>query len=181
METIGIDCGANVGLVTASMLKSCDRIYAFEPNPYAFRELQSRFEDLPNVICYNKAVLDREDSVKLFFHENSDEDEVLWSTGSSLLNIKDNVCKNKFTKVQAVDLCSFIEDLNCNIKILKMDVEGVEYQIIHKLIDTNLIHKIEKLHVELHAKKIPELKDKEDKLKNRISNLNLKNINIDWI
>ena len=112
MNKIGIDCGANVGNITDRLLKECDEVHAFEPNPHAFKILNQKFLFNPRVTCYNKAVLDRNDIVKLYFHENSDKNEVLWSTGSSLLNFKGNVLKDKHIEVDAIDLCKFIEDLN---------------------------------------------------------------------
>ena len=60
-------------------------------------------------------------------------------------------------------------------------MEGVEYEIVNKLIDTELIYNIKSVFVEVHAKKIPELKEKEEQLKKRIADLNLKNINLDWV
>jgi len=181
MKKIGIDCGANVGLVTQDLLNHCDHVYCFEPNPFAFKVLESRLSGLKNVTCFNKAVLDRQDKVKLFFHENSHKNEVEWSTGSSLLDFKGNVLKEKFIEVEAVDLCQFIKKLDSPIEILKIDVEGVEYGIVNKLIDTELIYDIKNVFVEVHAKKIPELKEKEEQLKKRIADLNLKNINLDWV
>ena len=160
---IGIDCGANVGGITENILKECDEVYAFEPNPHAFKALQDKFKNNLNVTCFNKAVLDRNDTVKLYFHENSDQNEVHWSTGSSLLEFKGNVSKDKFSEVEAVDLCEFIDSLNSKIEILKIDVEGVEYEIINKLIDTGLIYNIAKVFVELHAKKDSRTKRKRRK------------------
>ena len=175
MNKIGIDCGANVGNITEKLLKECDEIHAFEPNPYAFERLNNRFLFDPNVTCYNKAVLERAGNVKLYFHENSYKNEVHWSTGSSLLDFKGNVLKDKYEEVEA------IENLQSEIEVLKIDVEGVEYGILHKLIDTGLIYKIKKVHVELHAKRVPELKDQEDAIRKRIKDLKLDHINTDWI
>ena len=181
MHTINIDCGANVGNITEKLLNSSDIVHAFEPNPFAFKKLKDRFLYNPKVICHNNAVLDKNDKVKLFFHEHSDQDEVHWSTGSSLLDFKGNVRKDKFTEVEAIDICQFILELEGNINILKIDVEGVEYEILNKIIDMDLHRKINSIKVEVHAKKIPELKEKETDLKNRISSSNITNINLDWI
>jgi FkbM family methyltransferase len=181
MSKIGIDCGANIGSITEKLLEECDEVHAFEPNPHAFKELKKRFLFNPRVICYENAVLEKKDNVRLYFHKNSHKNEVLWSTGSSLLNFKGNVLKDKYIEVEAIDLCKFIEDLGSSIEVLKIDIEGSEYEILHKLIDTGLIYKIKQVHVELHAKKIPELEDKENKIKQRIKDLELDHININWV
>ena len=181
MNIINIDCGANVGNITERLLGSADVVHAFEPNPHAFKKLKDRFFYNPKVVCHQNAVLDVKKTVKLFLHENSDKDEVHWSTGSSLLDFKGNVLKDKFVEVEAIDLCSFISNLEGKINILKIDVEGVEYEILNKLIDLKLVEQINSIKVEIHAKKIPELAEKEELLKKRIAELNINNINLDWI
>jgi hypothetical protein len=118
--------------------------------------------------------------MKLFLHENSDEDEVHWSTGSSLLGFKANVLNDKYEEVDVVDLCDFIKSLNCRVKVLKIDVEGAECGILRKLIDTDLIRNIDYLFVETHDHKIPELKAATDDIRETIRTRKLKNIDLHW-
>ena len=61
--------------------------------------------------------------------------------------------KSCLEAIEAVDLCQFIKKLDSPIEILKIDVEGVEYGIVNKLIDTELIYDIKNVFVEVHAKK----------------------------
>ena len=117
---IAIDCGANVGNVSNYLCKSGATVYAFEPNPHAFKVLAKRLSKYPNAHCYRQAVLDRNTTTKLYFHNNSDTNELLWSTGSSLLHEKANVRKDKFVEVEAIDLSEFIVNLQANIKLLKL-------------------------------------------------------------
>jgi FkbM family methyltransferase len=177
-----IDCRANIGEVTAVLAARGPLVYAFEPNPFAFAELQKRFMNVPHVKCFNKAVWDKNSTVKLFLHIHSDADQIKWSTGSSLLDIKSNVSKEKYVEIESVDLSEFIEHLDTPVAFVKMDVEGVEVDIINRLIDTGVIHRIEKMVVETHENKIPELKHKTDMLKKRIRDQHLAHkINLNWI
>lgn len=178
---IAIDCGANIGDITSVMAKSGAIVYAFEPNPYAFQVLSDRFIEMPNVHCINKGVLDRDDRMSLFLHENAHEDQVMWSVGSSLLDFKGNIDPKFFFDIDVIDLAQFIAGLNSDIKLVKIDVEGVEYQIIHHLIDTGLIKKIELLLVETHEQKIPELRKANRSLRDRIAQEGITNINLEWI
>lgn len=180
-DDIAIDCGANIGKITERMAKNGATVYAFEPNPYAYQALLDRVGDLPNVHCFNEAVLDREDTLRLYLHKNAPNDQIRWSQGSSLLVNKGNINPKTFVEVKVIDIVSFIRDLNTPIKVLKMDVEGVEYPIIHKLIDTGLIHQIEYLLVETHERKSPELQIETEKLKERIETEKLTNINLEWM
>lgn len=178
---IGIDLGANIGEVTARMAAGGATIYAFEPNPYAYQVLKDRFYGISNVQCLNKGVLDYNGVLCLYLHENAEKDQIKWSTGSSFLSFKGNINKDNFVEVEVIDLVKFIESINRGIKLLKMDVEGVECQLINKLIDSSMIKRIDYLLVETHDKKIPELKDETDKLRRRIKEFGLTNICLDWI
>jgi FkbM family methyltransferase len=177
---IAIDCGANVGNVSNYLCKSGATVYAFEPNPHAFKVLAKRLSKYPNAHCYRKAVLDHKATTKLYFHNNSDMDELLWSTGSSLLHEKANVRKDKFVEVQAIDLSEFIVNLQGNIKLLKLDVEGVEHSILTKLINHGLHKRIEHIFVETHEEQAHHLQSATRQIKDLIKSMNITNINLDW-
>ena len=182
---IAIDCGASVGDVTARMSEQGATVYAFEPNPITFRQLQARFKDTPGVTCFNQGVLDRNTQLPFYFHEDIDparEDNLLVkANGSSLLSFKGNVSQKNFVEVDVIDLSEFIRQLNRPVKILKIDVEGVEYEILNKLIDTGAYRGIEQILVETHEKKIPELRSKHTALIERIAASDIENINLNWM
>lgn len=181
-KSIALDLGANIGNITHQMAETGASVYAFEPNPFAFEKLQQRFKDNPKVTCLNKAVLDIETTIPLYFHEFSDQDEITWSVGSSLLDFKKNVLKGKKVDVEALDLAVFIKNLGKPIDLIKMDIEGVECKVINHLIDSEVMDSIKLMLVETHDHKIPELKEETDALRSRIKALGLENkINLNWI
>lgn len=177
---LAIDCGANVGEITAQLGRNGATVHAFEPNPFAHAELVRRCAHLPNVHCRPQGVLDRAGTARLYFHENSDADEVHWSTGSSLLDFKSNVRKGKFVDVEVIDLGAFIAALPGRVKVLKLDVEGVEVPIVERLIETGAVARIDHVFVETHEKKIPELAAATQALRDRIRRERLQNVNLDW-
>ena len=177
---IAIDCGANIGNVSNYLCKSGATVYAFEPNPHAFKVLAKRLSKYPNAHCYRQAVLDRKATTKLYFHNNSDTNELLWSTGSSLLHEKANVRKDKFVEVEAIDLSEFIINLQANVKLLKLDVEGVEHSILTKLINHGLHKRIEHIFVETHEEQAHHLQSATNEIKDLIKSRNITNINLDW-
>ena len=179
-DDIVFDCGANVGNVTHHLCKSGATVYCFEPNPYAFEVLQNRFSNMQNVHCIQKGVSDKNGRMKLYLHEHSDKNEIHWSTGSSLLEFKYNVLSDKYVEVEIIDLCEFIESLNRRIRILKMDVEGVECAIIRKIINSGIVDKIDYAFVETHDHKIPELKEETNAIRELIQQQGIENINLDW-
>ncbi|MEO1590168.1 MAG: FkbM family methyltransferase [Cyanobacteria bacterium J06632_22] len=179
-DDVAIDCGANVGKFTAHLARSGATVYAFEPNPHAFKVLEEQFAGADNVHCMAKGV-DRENGVtRLFLHENSDQDEVYWSTGSSLLELKKNVKGDKFVDIATVDLCEFIDSLPQRVRLLKMDVEGVECRILKKMIESGTVDKIDHIFVETHDHKIPELKPATDEIRQLIRDRELTHLNLDW-
>lgn len=177
---IAIDCGANVGDVTEHLCRSGATVYAFEPNPYAFASLQRRFSQRPNVHCLQQGVLDRNETRRLYFHEHSDQDEVHWSTGSSLLDYKGNVRKDKYVDTPVIDLSEFIKSLGARVTLLKIDVEGVEGAILRKLLTTGVIHSIAHVFVETHERKVPELQADTDELRLMLKKMKLTHVNLDW-
>jgi len=177
---IAIDCGANVGEITKLLARRGSTVYAFEPNSYAFGVLKERFSHVPGVHCLPMAVGAANGRMKLYLHERSDEDEVYWSTGSSLLEFKGNVLEEKYQEVEVVDLCAFIESLDRQVRILKMDIEGVECAIMRRLIDSGLVERIDYIFVETHDHKIPELRAETDALKEQIVKAGIANISLSW-
>ncbi len=176
---IAIDCGANVGSVTQKMLKPGVKVYAFEPDPYAFENLKNKFGGNSGVILINKAVSDHQGTAKLYFHKNAYADQVKWSRASSLVVEKSNVDQKHFTEVELIDFVKFISDLNSPIGLLKMDIEGEEVKVLNALIDANLTSRIRSIVVETHER-IPVLKESTMKLRKKILQKRLKNIDLNW-
>jgi len=154
---LAIDCGANVGDVTAAFASRGAFVHAFEPNPAAFAVLAERFGDTPAVQLHPQAVLDRAGPVRLYLHVDAVEDPVGASVGSSLLPFKGNVDEERYVEVDAIDLSEFVLALPQAVKVVKIDVEGAECPVVNRLIDTGAIGRTETVLVELHDRHIPEL------------------------
>jgi FkbM family methyltransferase len=177
---VAIDCGANIGYVTQRMARRGVVVHAFEPNPYAYRLLAKRFAGNPHVHCYQKGVTDQDGTLKLYLHQLSAQEPVKWSTGSSLLAEKGNVNQNDFVEVEVIDLAHFIESLHAKVKVLKLDVEGVEYRIVDHLIETGVIHEIEHILIEAHAERMPSLQAEASRVLAKVASHNLTNIDWGW-
>ncbi|MGH3136109.1 MAG: FkbM family methyltransferase, partial [Gaiellaceae bacterium] len=133
---IAIDCGANIGLVTAAFARTGADVHAFEPNPDAFAVLEERFRDAPNVRLHRVAVLDRPGAARLHLHVDAARDPVGASIGSSVLSLKGNVDPESYVEVEAIDLSQFVLDLDRDVRVLKIDIEGAECPVVHRLLDT---------------------------------------------
>ena len=166
---VAIDCGANVGNVTAAFQRTGALVHAFEPNPEAYAVLAHRFRGASNVELHPHAALDGAGAVRLYLHVDAVHDPVGASIGSSLLPFKGNVDPNTYVDVEAVDLAEFILALGRPVKVVKLDVEGAECPVVHRLLDTGAIDRIGTVLVELHDRHIPELRDENDRLRERLT------------
>jgi len=175
-----IDCGANVGQETLPALQRGATVYAFEPNPFAFKVLVRNVGRSSTATLINKGVWDRAAKLKLYLHRRHDQDAVTWSTGSSLVRGKANIDPAKFVEIEVVDLAGFIESLKCRVRAVKIDVEGVEFDIINRLLDRRLDRVVDYIFVESHADKMSSLRAKEAAVKRRLTKLKVENIFLDW-
>ncbi|MFO7571467.1 MAG: FkbM family methyltransferase [Gaiellaceae bacterium] len=165
---VAIDCGANVGEVAVVLADAGAEVHAFEPNPHAFSVLEARLGHRANVHLYPVAVLDRDQPARLYLHRGSNHDAVAASVGSSLLETKGNVDPDCFVDVRAIDLARFVLALGRRIRLVKIDVEGVEHAILHRLLDSGAIELIETVLVEVHDAHVPSLRDETARLRARL-------------
>lgn len=177
---IAIDCGANVGLYTKQLALSGATVYAFEPNPIAFEALQNEVGGMENVYLYNAATTTEPGKHKLYLHRKDAKDPLLFSVSSSLISAKKNVNSNDYVEIDGVVLHEFIKDLGKPVKLLKMDVEGAEIELLNKLLDEGLATSIQAGFVEVHDRKIPSLADATEALRKRLINENAEHITLDW-
>ncbi|MCF8057846.1 MAG: FkbM family methyltransferase [Bacteriovoracaceae bacterium] len=178
---ICIDCGANVGIITKKLLKKGALVYSFEPNPFAFEKLLENCKGLPNLVPIQQGVGAKQGTFRLFLHHESKQDQIKWSTGSSFLEEKNNVDSSNFIEVKTTRLSDFILNLNKEINILKIDIEGLEYEVLEDIIKTEAIQKIKHVLVETHEHKIPSLAPISKRVRTMIKEKGITNINLEWL
>ena len=88
-------------------------------------------------------------------------------------------------EVEVIDLCEFLEkellSKNERIYFLKLDVEGVEFEIMQKLIEKELYKKIDYIACETHEYMFDEGSKKLENLKSQIKKHKIDNIFLDWV
>jgi FkbM family methyltransferase len=154
-----IDCGAYNGdtLVKAmEKFPDVDMFYAFEPYPPNFKALVEKFGSDEKVKPYQQAVGIKDEIRFLFQHREADIELTQLSVGGSLTNKKGNLNIEHRIKVDVVDFAKFIKD---NFKkedyiILKVDIEGYEYDLFDHLIRKGAIDYIDKIYCEWHLRKL---------------------------
>ena len=152
MRKVFLDAGANIGSSIDLFLNKYPNsneyeIFSFECNPKLVNILNKKYSKKATIIPF--AVYNREDT--LDFYIGADVSSTLRSD-----KISGNVKKSNFVKVKTIDLSKYIFD---NFKkedyiILKLDIEGTEYDVLPHLIKTGAIDYINELYGEYHYLKL---------------------------
>ena len=154
-----IDVGAHIGLFSLLVSKFCldGKIFSFEPIQNNFNLLVDNLESnkLKNIFPFNLAVSKNSSEIKLFL-DNDDSAHSIFEKN------------NNFITVKSISLQKIFDENNINsCKILKLDCEGAEYEIIDSLPE-EYFNKVQNIIIEYHlADSKPELgKNLISKIKN---------------
>ena len=160
-----VDCGANKGQGFGVLTKKLNidnswKVILFEPNIQCVEILTNQnFGE--HVTIFQKAVFDK--NTKLEFKTSKTNNTSKCGTlhseyyGSrSGAYIHEGGWKDSSTVVDCVDIVDIIHPLVGNEIYLKLDIEGSEYEVLERLINTSLIHHIKTLYVEFHDRYMKE-------------------------
>lgn len=140
-----IDIGAHIGyhtLLFAKCVGPSGRVFSFEPIPENFSLLRKNVElnNLTQVRMLNQAVFSRAGEITISVPDD------LPNSGNG------SVCLDKGMRqlhVSAVSLDAFCEEFSIRPDILKMDVEGAEYEVLRGA-ERVITQFLPKLMIELH-------------------------------
>jgi FkbM family methyltransferase len=121
-----LDIGASIGLYTLIAAKFADKVYSFEPDPVTFLNLKKNIEGnlYQNVTLVNKAVSNNNGKSKFFSPSNKTSRD-----GNYLVSNYENVAE-KCIIVDQVALDDFFKDKINKIDVIKMDIEGTEFEAL---------------------------------------------------
>ena len=144
-----LDMGANDGLFTECLLsRGVSRVYCFEPDPRCVEFLNVKYFDRDDVVIVDKAIYHENATHLDFFCTNEA------STTSALADKKHNAqfygAHNQKVSVGGITLNTFQKKYNCSkIDLIKMDIEGAEYDVLDSLKDEE-IKNVDRWLVEFH-------------------------------
>jgi FkbM family methyltransferase len=132
-----LDVGGNVGTWTESLLKQSPNatVYIFEPSLINVNCLREKFKAASNVHVVLQALSDRDGEQLLFSDEAG--------SGIASLHQRDlshfKISYETSEKVSLVSFKSFMQREKIEqIDILKLDIEGHEFQVLHSLTSAEL-------------------------------------------
>ena len=176
-----IDLGANVGKYTRKMASGTKQVIAFEPDPWSLAALHTNTADLDNVRIENAAAGTSERMVLLYRHTRFEEDPTFYSISSSVIANKRNVSKEKAIEVRQINFISYLENLDEDIGILKIDIEGAEVELLEALFDRpDILKRVHHIFAETHERRIPGHESRVNALHERAHRIIKPHINLYW-
>jgi FkbM family methyltransferase len=177
MKKVFIDLGFNKGQSVEffyKLIPDCHEyeIHAFEPDPSNFNS----FEKFNSVIFHKKAAWVFDGSIKFYLGNQSFASTI---NSTKITNIK----QDYYIESECLDISKFIMNTfdKDDYIILKIDIEGAEYELLYHMLSTNCLDYINDLFVEFHLDKITNItKNQHDSLIHNLHSIGFKNANVAW-
>lgn len=170
---LGYNLGQSVDFFTKLIPDSNEyTIYAFEPDS----RNNSKFNYSLPINYYKQAAWIYDGTIK-FYLGNSSFASTINPTKTT------NISTNNYIEVDCIDLSNFIISNfdKQDYIILKVDIEGAEYELLEHLIKTKAIEYVDDLFVEFHLGKIKNINEEQhNKLISKLYSLGFKYADIAW-
>ena len=166
MKKVFIDCGFHLGegLKEFTDILNIDHtweVYAFEANPAC-----DIFNKIPNLSCnitaFNKAVWIHDDGVTFNQENNNASNSPTFKStspldgwGSYVSDLQSSHTYDNQIYIESIDFPTWIKLFDGDEIYCKMDIEGAEFPILRKMIDSGSISLIKELWVEWHDVDLP--------------------------
>ncbi len=136
-NSVVFDLGGYEGQWTSDIFsKYCCYIHVFEPVPQLAAAIEKRFEQNPKITVYQFGLADK--SYKTGISLELDRSSII------------NKCE-KATEVNLVKATDFLQNQGIKkIDLMKINIEGAEYDLLEHLIDTGYIRNINNIQVQFH-------------------------------
>lgn len=173
-ETV-LDLGANVGSISSLFLSRGANVHAYEPDSRCISLLRGRFKYYRNLITLHHAAVSNYDGeTRLNYGSFNTE-------GNSILENKKSADGSNGSEIIPVkNITNIVNDLGY-VRLIKMDIEGAEYDVLDALLTPEYLNKFDIILVEVHSEKIPSLKPRQKILEDKIMDLELqKKVILSW-
>jgi FkbM family methyltransferase len=188
MKKIFLDCGTHFGQGLRHMIKhkkidSTWDVHSWEANPHTYRFLiDQSCDDIKFVNLYNSAVANFDGEIEINIEttkQKNSQNLTDFGQGSSIISIDEwdsgkHIGKfEKKEKVSCIDFSLWIQQkfLKDDFIIIKLDIEGAEYDLLEKMIHDNTIDYIDEFYIEWHSrffKNQEEILIRESKIKKQL-------------
>ena len=111
------------------------KIVAYEPIPEFFNTLVDKFREDSNILLFPYAVSGREELINFALAEEGT---------SKFLEA------NQYISIQAKDIFSELENINPYPRVIELNIEGGEYAVLKRMLESKSIEKIQTLLIQFH-------------------------------
>ena len=148
-NSLFIDLGANKGEVTQFVKDKFNCFTeSYEPDVYTFKMLKERFQFSKKNKIFNLGISKNSIKKKIYYHKKFNFNNFIYSQSSSFLQKKPNIDVNNFKIVKTLPVKKLLQK-HKYIDLIKIDIEGYEYEIIYEIIKNK--NKIKNVLCELHG------------------------------
>ena len=138
-NSIVFDIGGYVGDFAYKINKKFGcKVYLFEPSLLFYKECLKKFKDNKNIFCFNYGLGNINEEFEL-------------SKDNEASSIKRKLTNEIGEKVKVRKFVDIIAEHKINrIDLIKINIEGSEFELLQHIIDENLLFKINNIQVQFH-------------------------------
>ncbi|MEN9062605.1 FkbM family methyltransferase [Ponticoccus litoralis] len=152
------------------------------PIHWTAAQLRETLKDCDNIEVIEAAAGIAPGRMPLYRSEKFDSDPRKGSLSSTLLAAKSNVSDRPVAEVEVRDFPAFLRELDRDIALLKIDIEGGEVALLEALLDDPVAQRIDFIFVETHETKLPpDLVARSRALRKRVSRMARPGVDMDWV
>lgn len=130
-------------------------IYVFEPILEFYTIINSRFSDFPKIYPFHFGLGGKNESMKISLTDNSSS-VFIESDQSELIQIK--------------SIIDFVKEKNITkVDLIKINIEGGEYEVLESLIENNLITIFDNIQVQFHDFILDNAQERMNKIQDKLA------------
>ncbi len=150
-KSVVIDLGSNFGDVLKGLEDCGCKVYAFEPHPFFYNYIIENYGSNENFVISSKAAWVRNEKRNFYFKKSRQA----INGGATLMAEKTNILDlGLYDIVDCFDISEFIKSIG-HVDVLKIDIEGAEYEVLHSLLESGAYRNIKSIYIEDHERKMP--------------------------
>lgn len=167
-NSIVVDAGGFEGKWAYNICEKYDStVYVLEPIKEFFQEIKVKLSSFPKAILLNYALTNK----------TCDAIISVDGWGSSLFDPEAELLEG----IKCLDVAEFLELHNIsNIDLLKLNIEGSEYDVLEKLIELNFVPNIKNIQIQYHSY-FPSSIERRNAITEKLSATHERTWNYEWI
>lgn len=175
-----LDLGANLGVFTEKLAQTGALVHAYEPDPYAFDIAYKRVGHLPNVVLHNEAVAVTGGTFTMRRSVKFDRRPAAATAGSTIVFTDPKKFKADGFDVTVRSFRDVLAEIGRPVAIVKMDIEGAEFDILRDIFAHPAEFDIDALYCETHERSVYAEFAEIDRMRRASEDMARPHVNLYW-